>query len=48
MSKWCGLQVGGKLGGKLFIDLSQDGDAFEDGVQRLVKEIRQSVYIPNL
>jgi len=27
--KWCGVQVGGKLGGKLFIDLSQDGPSFE-------------------
>ena len=27
--RWCGLQVGGKLGGKLFIDLSQDGPSFE-------------------
>ena len=39
-SAWAGT-VGGKLGGKLYIDLSSDDDAaFDAGVQRLVGEIR--------
>eukprot|EP00290_Baffinella_frigidus_P005559 CAMPEP_0180116170 /NCGR_PEP_ID=MMETSP0986-20121125/218_1 /TAXON_ID=697907 /ORGANISM="non described non described, Strain CCMP2293" /LENGTH=292 /DNA_ID=CAMNT_0022054911 /DNA_START=199 /DNA_END=1077 /DNA_ORIENTATION=- len=42
---WDGV-VGGKLGGKLFIDLSQDGPAFEDGINRLVKEIRRAASRP--
>ena len=40
------LQVGGKLGGKLYIDLSQDGPAFEAGIQQLAQEIHASMSRP--
>ena len=40
-SGWVGT-VGGKLGGKLYVDLSMDATdaAFGEGVRRLVSEIR--------
>lgn len=37
-SAWEGT-VGGKLGGKLYIDLSEDGEKFDAGITRLIEEI---------
>jgi len=38
-NQWTGT-VGGKLGGQLYTDLSNDGVAFEAGVQNVIKEVR--------
>jgi hypothetical protein len=40
-SNWPNGTVKGKLGPKLYIDLCDDGDAFEAGVEKLIAEIAQ-------
>jgi len=37
--QWEGV-VGGKLGGKLYVDLADDGAQFERGIERLLAEMR--------
>jgi hypothetical protein len=40
--EWTGV-VGGKLGGRLYVDLSQDGPQFDRGLERLLAEMRTVV-----
>jgi hypothetical protein len=45
---WPNGTVKGKLAPKLYVDLADDGVAFDEGVQRLITEVRQMMQMPKV